>query len=76
VSSKKIAYEFLSVLGGTYGIRCFQDLNGNGKLDKGLFGPSEPWALSWTVKKRFPPRFNDISFDLHEDKKLNLKLSK
>jgi uncharacterized protein (DUF2141 family) len=76
VNSKRIRYEFSNIPKGTYGIRCFQDLNGNGKLDKGLFGPSEPWALSWRDDKRFPPRFKDISFDLHMDKEVNLTLKK
>lgn len=76
VSSTIISYEFPKIPQGIYGVRCFQDLNGNGKLDKGMFGPSEPWALSWKEKKKFPPRFKDISFNLHEDKKIDLKLSK
>lgn len=76
VKSKSNHYEFLNIPEGTYGLRCFQDLNGNGFLDKGLFGPSEPWALSWREKKKFPPRFKDISFDLHEDKEMNLTLKK
>jgi len=46
-SSNMLEYEFRDLPNGTYGIKCFQDLNGNGKLDRGLFGPSEPWALSW-----------------------------
>lgn len=76
VKSKRIQYRFVNIPKGTYGIRCFQDLNGNGLLDRGLFGPSEPWALSWREKKKFPPKFKDISFDLHEDKEMNLTLKK
>lgn len=48
-----VSFLFSNLEQGTYGIRCFQDLNNNGKLDKGLFGPSEPWGFSWN--KQPPP---------------------
>jgi uncharacterized protein (DUF2141 family) len=76
VSDEKIPYLFEPLPAGKYGIRCFQDLNGNGKLDKGMVGPKEPWALSWTVKKRFPPKFSDISFPLHRDHRVDLKVNR
>jgi len=76
ICSNSVKYEFRGIPEGTYGIRCFQDLNGNGKLDRGMFGPSEPWAMSWKEKIRFPPRFEDISFTLQGDKQLDLKLTK
>ena len=47
VQKKKVPFNFEGLQQGTYGVRCFQDVNGNGKLDKGLFGPSEPWGMSW-----------------------------
>ena len=37
---------------GRYGVRCFLDLNGNGRLDKGPFGPAEPWGMSWSGPRR------------------------
>ncbi len=76
VTSTILQYEFSGVPQGTYAIRCVQDLNGNNILDKGLFGPSEPWALSWNRKKRFPPKFGDISFTLTSDITINMKLEK
>lgn len=76
VNSDKANYTFTSVNKGVYGIRCFQDLNGNMKLDKGLFGPTEPWALTWKGKKRFPPKFEDISFELRTNKRVDLILNK
>lgn len=61
---------------GLYGIRCFQDLNENGKLDRFLFFPKEPWTLSWkNNKKRVPPDFEDISFEMNRNIKLQLYLS-
>ena len=76
VSSDLIPYEFSDIPKGVYAIRCFQDKNGNRKLDKGIFGPKEPWALTWNGKKRFPPRFEDISFTLDGDMKIDLTLVK
>ena len=53
---------------GRYGIRCFLDLNGNGRLDRGPFGPTEPWGMSWNVERRFGfPKFEDISFMVDRD---------
>jgi uncharacterized protein (DUF2141 family) len=65
LKNKKINFRFNGVEKGRYGIRCFLDLNGNGKLDKGTFGPSEPWGMSWQGKKPFGwPKFKYIAFDV------------
>ena len=74
VTAGRVHYEFRNLNSGVFALRCFQDRNGNKKLDRGLFGPKEPWALTWRKKKRFPPRFEDISFDLNTDLTLDLKL--
>jgi len=71
-----IKYSFSNIPAGTYGIRIFQDLNSNGKLDKGLFGPSEPWDLSWTENKKIIPEFKDISFYLSENRIIDFGLKK
>lgn len=48
-----------------YALRAFVDCNGNGVLDRGLFGPTEPWALSWNSgHQSFPPQFASLSFVL------------
>ena len=53
---------------GRYGIRCFLDINGNGRLDRGPFGPTEPWGMSWNAGRRFGfPRFDDIAFRVGKD---------
>jgi uncharacterized protein (DUF2141 family) len=65
LKSKEIKFRFNGVKKGRYGIRCFLDLNGNGKLDKGTFGPSEPWGMSWQGKKPFGwPKFKYIAFNV------------
>ena len=38
-------------------------ISGVEKLDRGLFGPSEPWGMSWQGEpKKGIPRFSDIAF--------------
>lgn len=73
-AGKELTFNFTDIPKGTYTLKCFQDINGNGKLDKGMFGPKEPWFLSWNGKKRFPPRWDDINFELDKDKIFNIKL--
>ena len=48
---------------GTYAIALFQDLNGDGFLNKGAFGvPVEPFAFSNNARGRFgPPAFADAA---------------
>jgi len=59
---------------GTYGIRCFYDLNNNGILDKGMFGPTEPYGFSWKSGKKFPFDFSDISFFADSKKFITIKM--
>ena len=39
-------FEFTGIPRGEYGLRFFQDTDGSGKLERGIFGPKEPWGLS------------------------------
>jgi len=50
---------------GKYAISVFQDMNGNGKLDKGLFGiPTEPFAFSNNFHPRLrAPKWEDCEFE-------------
>ncbi len=63
-----IDFEFDNVPPGIYGIRCFVDTDGNEKLNRGLFGPSEPWGMSWN-ETAHPgwPEFSMISFKLEKN---------
>jgi len=72
----KVYFSFKDLKSGTYSIRCFQDTNRNNELDKGIFGPKEPWGMSWKNKKPFgrPPVFDDISFNLISYKKVKIIL--
>ncbi|MBN1533840.1 MAG: DUF2141 domain-containing protein [Spirochaetes bacterium] len=68
VSRGYAAFRFREVAKGVYGIRCFQDINGNGRLDKGMFGPSEPWGLSWNQHRTSRwPSFRNFSFTVQGD---------
>jgi uncharacterized protein (DUF2141 family) len=54
---------------GAYAIAVYQDVNGNGKLDTGMFGiPQEPFAFSNNFRPKFGgPSFDKCKFDFKED---------
>ena len=59
----RLTFEISDLPPGQYGLRYFADENGNGELDGGVFGPTEPWGMSWQGEpKRGIPKFRDISF--------------
>ncbi|MCK4515256.1 MAG: DUF2141 domain-containing protein [Spirochaetaceae bacterium] len=63
-----LTFAFADITAGTYGIRCYQDTNGNGELDRGVFGPKEPWGMSWQGDKPPKwPRWDHFSFGLMTD---------
>jgi len=51
---------------GEYAVAAYQDRNGNGVLDHGLFQiPSEPYGLSNNFRPKWSkPKFDDCKFDL------------
>ncbi|MBD3320990.1 MAG: DUF2141 domain-containing protein [Chitinivibrionales bacterium] len=66
--SKDVHFTFENVPSGTYGLRVFQDTNGNDSLDKGMLGPKEPWTMSWNGKKPLGwPEFRHICFTITKD---------
>lgn len=70
-----VNFTFKDVHPGVYGIRCYQDMNNNGELDRFLIIPKEPWCLSRKdKKKRVPPRFENISFKVDGRVEVNLFL--
>ena len=65
IKKNRVAFRFEDVAPGVYGLRCFQDVNGNGILDKGVFGPKEPWGMSWQGDKPARwPKFKHICFEI------------
>ena len=77
-SGGTLQFSFTGITAGTYGIRCFQDSNKNGELDKGMFGPKEPWGMSWQGEKPQKwPRWENFSFELTTNiNGINIKLEK
>ena len=64
VTSEQVSATFSDVPEGTYAIRLFHDVDGDGSLKTGRFGiPSEPYGFSNNAPVRFgPPKFKAASF--------------
>ena len=63
---------------GIYGVAVFQDLNGNEKLDRNLFGaPTEPFGFSNNPVIRFSaPEFAEFKFEFDgKPKEIRIKLN-
>ena len=71
-----VDFEFKDVPQGEYAISCFQDVNQNGKLDRWPWGPREPWGYTWNGELKFPPSFDQVSFYLVDDLRINIILGK
>ena len=64
-SSFSVVFEVPS---GTYAVAVLHDVNGNGKMDRVLRLPQEPYGFSNAVVPRFgPPKFKDASFNVGEN---------
>ncbi|MFT5999466.1 MAG: hypothetical protein ACI81P_001924 [Neolewinella sp.] len=66
---------------GTYVLAAFHDVNGNGKLDRNLFGiPTEPYGFSRPPASKWEePKFADIASTFSKNKaaaRMELKLWK
>ena len=62
---------------GMYAIAVFHDENGNGKMDKNMFGvPKEPYGLSNNFRPRFSaPTFSDCQIKVdNEDKAIRISV--
>lgn len=62
-----VSVTFPAVPYGTYAIKVFQDLNGDGKLKTGFMGaPEEPWGFSNDATGFMGPAdFSDAKFELN-----------
>ena len=58
------AWEVEGLPAGTYAVKAYQDLDDDGRLDKGAFGvPAEPYGFSNGARGTFgPPDFAEASF--------------
>src|SRR5699024_6434327 len=63
ISDRKVEAVFDSVPKGAYAISCFQDLNGNQRLDRNENGiPIEPYGFSNNPELHAYPRFEQAKF--------------
>jgi len=60
------SYHF-DVPGGRWAISAFEDRNGNGVLDTGLFGPKEPSGFWHPFTGHHKPRFDEVAFVIDQD---------
>ena len=60
-------FVFPDIPAGTWAVAAFQDVNGNGRLDRTPLGlPLEPYGFSGAVGRRARPDFAGASFGLRE----------
>lgn len=65
-----------SLKAGMYAVAIFQDVNGNGILDKNMFGmPSEPYGFTnYEGVQLTPPTWNKTSFYLDSNREIVIDL--
>jgi uncharacterized protein (DUF2141 family) len=70
ISGSKVIVEF-DLPPGEYAVSTYQDINGNGKLDRYFIGkPKEPYGFSNNVIPFGPPSYKDCKFKLTSSPKL------
>jgi uncharacterized protein (DUF2141 family) len=75
VTAKTLTVNFTDLKPGKYAISAFQDLNNNGKIDIGMFGPTEPYGYSNNARGIFSePDFSAQLFDLKDATKTSITL--
>lgn len=75
VKNNKLSETFI-LPAGEYAVSIYHDINGNGKMDKNIFGaPSEPYGFSKNYKPTFrAPKFDEVKINLNTDRKINISL--
>lgn len=59
-----LLYVFSKVDPGEYIIAAYQDINGDNKMNKGLFGPTEPYRIYKPNYGIFGPKFAKCKFQV------------
>jgi len=62
-----VRYAFTGVETGEYIIAVYQDMNGDGKLNMGFFGPAEPYQMYRRHDGMFAPKFSNCKFTVTGD---------
>lgn len=66
-----------NVPNGTYGVKLFHDVNGNGRMDTNAMGiPREPYGFSNNARGRFgPAKFEDASFTVDKTTSIAIRIN-
>ena len=65
IKNKKVFFQFTQLKPGFYAISTFEDVDSNGQLNEGLFGPTEPFGFFKNYEPTFgAPEFKDCSFEI------------
>lgn len=77
IENKKATVTFTDLPKGDYAISLYHDENGNGVLDRNMFGiPSEDYAASNNAKGNMgPPKYTDAKFTVTTNSKINIILN-
>lgn len=69
VSGSEVSWRVTNLPTGTYAVKIFHDLDGDGQLDRGSMGiPNEPYGISNDARGRLgPPSFAKAAFSLPAD---------
>ena len=62
-----IHFSFNNVEPGEYVIASYQDINSDGKMNMGLFGPKEPYRIYRPNYGMFGPKFQKCKFKVTSD---------
>ncbi len=77
-SSNSISWEIPSHPPGRYSIAIYHDVNGNGKMDKNMWGiPREPYAFSRPPQSKWrAPTFEETAIDVPSSTIISMELKR
>lgn len=77
-ASKAVTCIFRDLPPGKYAVAIMNDLNGNGYLDKNVFGvPKEPWGVSNDIRHSMrEPKFEEAVINFDIDTNITVRIDK
>jgi len=77
IKNETATVTFTDLPKGEYAVSVYHDENGNGAMDKNMFGiPSEDYAASNNAKGMMgPPKYADAKFSVSSNSKINITLN-
>ncbi len=71
VNKEQMSVSFTNIPKGTYAVMCFQDTNGNLKMDfDEYFMPTEAYGVSNNPTLYGPPQFEQLAFEVVKENKV------